>query len=238
MTVRHCDRCEAPYSFSHWASDASKVVVRIIFTCKLIAAYLLLLYSQATAGKADMHESHGSRIEQQLEAAIFGARWMLAPAYLVLIGCLALLTYKTFEEFIQLILNMRLFAETTTISQVLTIVDLILVMNLVLMVLFVGYVNFVSKIHPTRKEDRPDWMDYLDYSGLKIQLLGSIIAVSSVLILRMIVELSVGGVVKSEQFIWIAIFHVIFLASVLVIAIVNKLKSTYEMHGRKKSVVD
>ncbi len=163
---------------------------------------------------------------------------MLAPAYLVLIGCLALLTYKTFEEFIQLILNMRLFAETTTISQVLTIVDLILVMNLVLMVLFVGYVNFVSKIHPTRKEDRPDWMDYLDYSGLKIQLLGSIIAVSSVLILRMIVELSVGGVVKSEQFIWIAIFHVIFLASVLVIAIVNKLKSTYEMHGRKKSVVD
>ena len=51
------------------------------------------------------------------------------------------------------------------------------VMNLVLMVLFVGYVNFVSVIRPEKEEDWPKWMGYLDYSGLKIQLLGSIIAV-------------------------------------------------------------
>ena len=73
---------------------------------------------------------------------------MLAPAYLVLLGCLALLTYKTYEEFVQLILGVHVFDQDQAISQVLVIVDLILVMNLVLMVLFVGYYNFVSKIHP------------------------------------------------------------------------------------------
>jgi len=172
------------------------------------------------------------RVEHQLERVIFAARWMLAPAYLVLIGCIALLVYKTFEEFVQLILNLSVFQEAKTITQVLTIVDLVLVLNLVLMVLFVGYVNFVSKIHPEKIEDRPDWMEYLDYSGLKTQLLGSIIAVSSVLILRIVVDLGVGGAIRSEQFIWIISFHAILLVSVLIIAIVNKLKSTHE-HGKQ-----
>jgi uncharacterized protein (TIGR00645 family) len=161
---------------------------------------------------------------------------VLAPAYVVLIGCLALLTYKTYEEFAQLILSVHVFAEDVTISQVLVIIDLILVMNLVLMVLLVGYVNFVSKIQipSDREEDRPKWLEYLDYSGLKIQLLGSIIAVSAISILRLLVEVSAGAVLKTEQFVWISTFHMIFLASVLVIAVVNKLKETQEHPVRGK----
>jgi uncharacterized protein (TIGR00645 family) len=176
------------------------------------------------------------RVEDLIEALIFCTRWLLAPAYIVLIGCLALLAYKTFEEFVQLIFGVHLFAEGQTISQVLVIVDLILVMNLVLMVLFVGYVNFVSKIHPPdeREEDWPEWMEYLDYSGLKVQLLGSIIAVSAISILRMVVELSAGGAVRKEEFLWICVFHMIFLVSVLVIAVVNKLKETREHAARSK----
>jgi uncharacterized protein (TIGR00645 family) len=170
----------------------------------------------------------GQRTEERLERFIFAARWMLAPAYIVLIGCLGLLTYKTFEEFVQLLLNLSVFEEAKTISQVLTIVDLILIMNLVLMILFVGYTNFISKIFPAKTVDRPAWMDSIDYSGLKVQLLGSIIAVSSVLILRLVVDLSVGGAVRREQFVWIAIFHGLFLVSILAVAIVNKLKSTHE----------
>jgi uncharacterized protein (TIGR00645 family) len=181
-------------------------------------------------------KSRFRRIEDVVEAIIFGTRWLLAPAYMVLVGCLALLTYKTFEEFFQLIFGVHLFAEGQAISQVLIIVDLILVMNLVLMVLFVGYVNFVSKIHPPdeREEDWPEWMEYLDYSGLKVQLLGSIIAVSAISILRMVVELSAGAPVRREEFLWICVFHTIFLVSVLVIAVVNKLKETREHAARTK----
>jgi uncharacterized protein (TIGR00645 family) len=180
--------------------------------------------------------SVAKRIEINVESFIFSTRWVLAPAYLALVGCLVILTYKTFEEFIQLLTGMSVFAEGKTISQVLTIVDLILVMNLVLMVLFVGYVNFVSKIKvpKERDEDWPDWMQYLDYSGLKIQLLGSIIAVSSVSILRTVVNLGIGGAVTSEQFLWISIFHGLFLASILIIAVVNKLKEPGE-HSRKSA---
>jgi uncharacterized protein (TIGR00645 family) len=170
-------------------------------------------------------------VESYLEAGIFSARWMLAPGYLMLLGCIGVLTWKSVEEFFELLFNLKVFAEGRTISQVLTIVDLILVMNLVLMVLFVGYVNFISKIHPPehREEDWPEWMEYLDYSGLKVQLLVSIIAVSSINILREVVELGADrAALQTERFIWLAIFHSIFLFSVLVIAIVNKLKASHE----------
>ncbi len=77
-------------------------------------------------------------------------------------------------------------------------------------------------------------MKYLDYSGLKIQLLGSVIAVSAIIILRMLVELNAGGPVKRDQFLWICAFHIIFLGSALVIAVVNKLKEPQEHAARNK----
>src|SRR5437879_5699762 len=113
---------------------------------------------------------------------VFGARWILAPAYLVLVLALIVLAYKTGEEFIELLIKLKTeprYEETEAIGQVLVIVDLILIMNLVLMVLFVGYINFVSVIKPKRVEDWPKWLGYLDYGGLKIQLVGSIIAISA-----------------------------------------------------------
>ncbi len=164
-------------------------------------------------------------LEELVEGIIFWTRWMLAPAYLILAGCLGALLFTTAFEFVQLIRNdIHLFAETKAIVQVLTILDLVLVMNLVLMIMFVGYVNFVSRIHPKKREDWPIWMGHLDYSGLKTQLLGSIIAVSSILMLREVVELFSGGGVEADRFLWMIAFHLSFVISMLIIAIVNRLK--------------
>jgi len=164
------------------------------------------------------------RLELAFEAAIFWARWILAPAYIVLVFCLIVLAYKTFEELAQLILNMHVFDEARTILQVLTIVDLVLVLNLVLMIIFVGYVNFVSKIHASKSEDWPRWMNHLDYSGLKIQLLGSVIAIASIKLLRTFFELIDVQKVEHEKLFWMTAVYIAFLIAVLVVAIVNKLK--------------
>jgi uncharacterized protein (TIGR00645 family) len=166
-------------------------------------------------------------VENFVESLIFWTRWLLAPAYIVLAGCLLSLLISTGSEFIELLTSkIRPFAETRTIIQVLTIVDLVLVMNLVLLIMFVGYVNFVSKIHPKQSkiEDWPIWMGHLDYSGLKLQLLGSIIAVSAILILRTIVDLFDGGKIDADRFFWMIAFHLTFVVSALIIAVVNKLK--------------
>jgi uncharacterized protein (TIGR00645 family) len=161
------------------------------------------------------------RIELGLEASIFAARWVLVPAYVILSATLVVLTYKTIEEFLQLILNLHVFDESHAILQALTIVDLVLVLNLILMVIFVGYINFVSKIHTEKKEDWPDWMNHLGYSGLKVQLLGSVIAVASIKLLRTFIELTDLGHVDGNRFLWEVVFYLAFVVAVFLIAIVN-----------------
>jgi uncharacterized protein (TIGR00645 family) len=172
-------------------------------------------------------------LEHWIETLIFWLRWILAPVYLILGCCLFVLAWDVGEEFLQLVKEREKFAQTKAIAQVLVVVDLILVMNLVLMIIFVGYVNFVSRIHPSpdRKEDWPKWMGHLDYSGLKVQLIGSIIAVSAISILRLIVELADTDskiVIEADRFIWLVVFHSLFLFSVLIIAIVNRMKMSVE----------
>ncbi len=61
---------------------------------------------------------------------------------------------------------------------VLRLVDMALIGNLVLMIIFAGYENFVSKIDVAREsEDKPAWMGKVDFSGLKLKLVASIVAI-------------------------------------------------------------
>jgi uncharacterized protein (TIGR00645 family) len=181
-----------------------------------------------------MPETHkSSRLIQITEdfwenQVIFRARWLLAPAYLFLVLSLAVLTYKTGEEFVELVLHLHQFDESRTTAQILVIVDIILVMNLILMVLFVGYANFVSVIHPDKQEDWPKWMGYLDYSGLKIQLIGSIIAISGIKLLRVFVDMTDNPQVDTNRIMLMIALHVTFLLSAIVLAVVNKLKDNAE----------
>lgn len=183
---------------------------------------------------SDKTSAHAGRLERALEALLFGTRWSLVPAYVVLCGCIAFLVWKAIEEFVQLLVNEKAFAQTRAIAQVLVIVDLVLVINLVLMILFVGYTHFVSDIGTAKKrpKDWPDWIGRLNYSGLKLQLLGSVIAVSTISILKLVVEISDRSPegadpvqIDTPRFVWVATFHGLFLASALSMAVVDKLKS-------------
>jgi uncharacterized protein (TIGR00645 family) len=155
---------------------------------------------------------------------IFRSRWLLAPAYFFLVCSLGILVYKTGEEFVVLLASVHHFDESRATAQVLVIVDMILVMNLVLMVLFVGYANFVSVINPEKAEDWPKWMGYLDYSGLKIQLIGSIIAISGIKLLRVFVDMVEAPNVDMTRIVLMISLHLTFVLSALILAIVNRLR--------------
>jgi uncharacterized protein (TIGR00645 family) len=158
------------------------------------------------------------------DRVIFGARWIIAPSYGVLALALLVLCYKSMEEFVELVIKLRSFNSSQTLIQALSIVDVILVMNLILMIMFVGYTNFVSKIHPARAEDWPEWTQHLDYSGLKIQLLGSIIAISSLVLLQELLETTEQGKLDSNQVLLSIAIQMAFVLSALVLAAVNFLK--------------
>ena len=124
------------------------------------------------------------RIEHALEMFIFGSRWLLMPFYLGLIGGIALLLVKFIKSFVALVSTVFYGESGHVLLGVLSLVDTALVANLLLIIIFAGYENFVSKIDTGKSEDRPSWMGHTSFSDLKLKLIGSIVAISSIELLR------------------------------------------------------
>lgn len=128
-------------------------------------------------------------IEHLLEVLIFNSRWLLAPFYLGLVFGILILLVKFLQEFIHLVPQTLSGSESDIVLAILTLVDMSLVANLLLIIVFSGYENFVSKINTAGHEDRPDWMGKVDFSGLKIKVIASIVAISAIELLKAFVNI-------------------------------------------------
>ena len=116
------------------------------------------------------------QIETRFERGLFASRWLMAPMYLGLIVSLAMLVIVFARELIYYAPQAFTMTSEQVILVVLTLIDLSLAGNLLLIVLFSGYENFVSKIEVEDAKDWPEWMGKIDYSGMKLKLVASIVA--------------------------------------------------------------
>jgi len=179
------------------------------------------------------------RIENALESGIFASRWLLAPFYLGLVVSLALLLVTFVREFVKFAPDV-LNAETgKVIVTVLSLVDIVMVANLVLIIVFAGYEIFVSKMHITDHEDRPDWMGHITFSDLKIKLMGTIVAISGIELLKTFVNIKN---VNQEEIIWRLVLHLTFVVSGVLFAMMDrlseghhKLEEAEEQHYRSNA---
>src|SRR4051794_26895617 len=168
-------------------------------------------------------------IEKYLEGGLFKSRWLLAPFYVGLVVALAILLIVFLREVIATIPQMLTLDAEQIILSVLTLIDLSLAGNLVLIVIFSGYENFVSKINTGNSEDRPDWMGTLDFSGLKMRLIGSMVAISAISLLRAFVSLTEPETALDERkLFWLVALHVTFLFSGVMFAFMDWLEKLTE----------
>ena len=106
---------------------------------------------------------------------------------------------------------------------VLHILDLALIGNLVLMILFAGYENFVSKIGAARdSEDKPSWMGKVDFSGLKLKLVGSIVAISGINLLEAFMNIEN---LDDRNIKWQIAIHLVFVISGVLLALMDYIAS-------------
>jgi uncharacterized protein (TIGR00645 family) len=163
------------------------------------------------------------RVEAWLEGLLFAGRWMLAPIYLGLIVILGAVAIKFVEELLFTIPSLISMHERDLVLFVLSLIDLALLGSLVLMVAFAGYENFVSKMHSTeRHEDRPDWMGHIDFSGLKLKLISSIVAISAIHLLRTFLDVAQ---LQKEDVAWQLAIHLGFVVSGLLLALMDRLSA-------------
>jgi uncharacterized protein (TIGR00645 family) len=178
------------------------------------------------------HNMHQRKaLEILLERILFKSRWLLAPFYLGLVLSLVMLLVAFVGDLAHVLPNLLSTGPEEIILAVLTLIDLSLAGNLVVIVMFSGYENFVSKIDTGTSEDRPDWMGTLDFSGLKMKLIGSIVAISAISLLRAFMKLTEPGAVMDEARIrWLVILHVTFVVSGLLFALMDWVAAQAEKH--------
>ena len=170
-----------------------------------------------------VEQTSKKKIENTLEQALFGSRWLLAPFYFGLAISLIVLLIKFLMELGHLALHAFTSTESDVILGILTLVDLALTGSLLIIVIFSGYENFVSKINHDNHEDRPEWMGTIDFSGLKLKLLSSIVAISGVQLLKQFMSLKVVTPETERVIFWMVIIHVVFVISSVLLAISDRI---------------
>jgi uncharacterized protein (TIGR00645 family) len=162
------------------------------------------------------------KVENAFEKFLFTSRWLLAPFYVGLVIGLALLLVKFSKEVFHLVSVIGTITKPELIISVLTLIDISLIANLLVIITFSAYESFVSKIDVVIDEDKPGWMGKVGFGQLKIKLIGSIVAISSIELLK--VFMREGDLNPEEVKLKIAM-HITFVCSGLLMALMDWLSN-------------
>jgi len=157
-------------------------------------------------------------LDRQIERSLFASRWLMAPFYIGLVVALVVLLLKFVQEIIHFVPHVFISPESDVLLFVLTLIDLSLTGNLLVMVIFAGYENFVSHIDVAEDAHRPTWMGTIDFSGVKIKLIGSIVAISGIHLLKQFMKVEA---VNKEDLKWLLLTHAAFVISGVLLAVMD-----------------
>ena len=174
-----------------------------------------------------------SKTEIAFEKSLFAARWLLAPLFIGLSLALLALGIKFFQAAFEVFHGLLAMQEADLVLVVLAMIDIVLVGSLIVMVMFSGYENFVSTID-AKGSDSLSWLGKLDAATLKLKVAASIVAISSIHLLRIFMK--VGEVGKEtytdSQIMWYVIIHLTFVVSAVLLGVLDKMSfAKHREHG-------
>lgn len=172
-------------------------------------------------------------MERAFERLIFASRWLIAPMYLGLIAVLGMMVVVFLRQTAYYIPQALTMTAETAILAALSLIDLTLAANLLLIVIFSGYENFVSRLDLGDDAERPAWMGTVDFSGLKMKLIASIVAISGIHLLKRFMEIGESHAevpFDPVQLRWMVIIHLTFVASGVLLAVMDWVTAKTDKH--------
>jgi uncharacterized protein (TIGR00645 family) len=169
--------------------------------------------------------------ERNLERLFFASRWLVAPVYLGLSLALIVLGYKFFDELWHVFTHLQDagFDESKVVLSLLAMVDLAMVAGLIVMVMFSGYENFVSKLDVDGGAEKLGWLGKLDAGTLKLKVAASIVAISSIHLLRKFME---AETISNDKLMWYVIMHMAFVISALMLGLLDRMTGAGHRHSK------
>ncbi|WP_027981200.1 TIGR00645 family protein [Pseudomonas sp. App30] len=159
-------------------------------------------------------------MERFIEKTMYASRWLLAPIYVGLSLGLLALALKFFQEVFHVIPNVFSMGEADLILVLLSMIDMALVGGLLVMVMLSGYENFVSQLDVDEGEEKLSWLGKMDSSSLKMKVAASIVAISSIHLLRMFMD---ARNIEPQYLMWYVIIHMTFVVSAFAMGYLDKI---------------
>ena len=177
-----------------------------------------------------------------LPKIIFMSRWLQLPLYLGLIAAQGVYVWHFLLELWHLIeaafgsqTAIALLAktsgytgdavvlnETIIMLVVLSLIDVVMISNLLIMVIVGGYETFISRMNLEGHPDQPEWLSHVNASVLKVKLATAIIGISSIHLLRTFIN---AANYSDKVLIAQTVIHITFLLSAIAIAYTDRLMS-------------
>ncbi len=158
-------------------------------------------------------------IEIIIERLLYASRWLLAPIYLGMSLALVALSVKFFQELYHFIPHALAMDETQLVLQLLTFIDLTLVGSLTIIIMFSGYDNFVSALDISEGTEKLTWLGTHDYGALKMKVAASIVAISSIHLLKVFMNIEK---IANDKLLWYVVLHLTFVISAFLMGSLEK----------------
>lgn len=162
-------------------------------------------------------------MDRHIQKIIMGSRWFLVPLYIGLCGSMAVFLVKFFQELYHLFGHVMVCDESQMLLSILSLIDIVLVANLVIMVLISGYETFVTPIKIANNSERPGWLSKLDPGTVKIKLAVSIVSISMIHLLA--VYLKVADF-PNDKIMWQVLMHFAFVITAVFLAYIDNISSS------------
>jgi len=177
-----------------------------------------------------------------LPALIFASRWLQLPLYLGLIIAQAVYVVLFMQELTHLVPVLwdpnaldntastigvaARSKEIVVMLMVLSLIDVVMISNLLIMVIIGGYETFVSRLDLDGHPDQPDWLSHVNANILKVKLATAIIGISSIHLLKTFIS---AESISEKTLLWQTLIHLAFIVSALAIAWIDRMLSNAAM---------
>jgi uncharacterized protein (TIGR00645 family) len=160
--------------------------------------------------------------ERFIERLILSSRWLLVVFYLGLAAALGVYALSFVIKLSKIAVNVFNSDQNDMILAMLALIDAALVASLIVMVMISGYENFVSRFDEEEEKGKSElsFMGKLDAGSLKIKVASSIVAISSIHMLQVFLNIEKFS---NNTLMWVVIIHMAFVASALLLGVLERL---------------
>ncbi len=157
-------------------------------------------------------------LELLVERIILSSRWILVVFYLGLVAALAVYAVSFLYKFLKVAKNVFIYDDAQMILAMLGLIDAALVASLILMVMIAGYENFVSRFDEAEKD--VSFLGKLDSGSLKIKVASSIVAISSIHLLQVFLNVQQY---TDGRLMWMTLMHLAFVVSAVLLGFLEQI---------------